>query len=116
VTGNAFGNDNAYWSNASENTSLPASSCFARLKAPGQRMRVNEIQKFTTNENYLAGYVGKLKDVIKEKAAKGAGTYEILLLRNLDDYFTGEWLRHDPKMRGNIQSCVDEPLRRRHSQ
>ena len=29
-----------------------------------------------------------------------------MLLRNLDDYFTGEWLKHDPKTKGNILSCV----------
>jgi len=107
VTGNAFGNDNAYWSNASEKHITACIELFRQVEGPlGKECSVNEIQKFTTNENYLAGYIGKLKDVIKEKAAKGAGTYEILLLRNLDDYFTGEWLRHDPKMRGNIQSCV----------
>ena len=72
----------------------------------GRECSVNEIQTFTANEKELIVYVTRLKDVIKNKSAQGASTYEILLLRNLDDYFTGEWLKHDPKLKGNIMSCV----------
>jgi hypothetical protein len=107
VTGNAFGSDNAYWSNASEKHIAACIELFRQVEGPlGRECSVNEIQKFTTNEKYLNEYVGKLKDVIKKKSLEGASSYEVLLLRNLDDYFVGEWLKHDPKTKGNIQSCV----------
>ena len=107
VTGNAFGNDNAYWSNASEKHIAACIELFRQVEGPmGRECSVNEIQTFTANEKELIVYVTRLKDVIKNKSAQGASTYEILLLRNLDDYFTGEWLKHDPKLKGNIMSCV----------
>jgi hypothetical protein len=107
VTGNAFGSDNAYWSNASEKHIAACIELFRQVEGPGgKECSVNEIQIFTTNEQYLTKYVNKLKKVITSKQVEGASPYEILLLRNLDDYFTGEWLKHDPKTKGNIQSCV----------
>ena len=107
VTGNAFGSDNAHWSNASEKHIAACIELFRQVEGPGgKECSVNEIQIFTTNEQYLTKYVNKLKKVITSKQVEGASPYEILLLRNLDDYFTGEWLKHDPKTKGNIQSCV----------
>ncbi len=107
VTGNAFGSDNAYWSNASEKHIAACIELFRQVEGPGgKECSVNEIQIFTTNEQYLTRYVNKLKKVITSKQVEGASPYEILLLRNLDDYFTGEWLKHDPKTKGNIMSCV----------
>jgi hypothetical protein len=107
VTGNSFGNDNAYWSNASEKHMAACIELFRQVEGPmGKECSVNEIQKFTTNEPYLSTYVKKLQGVIKGKQELGASDYEILLLRNLEDYFAGEWLKHDPKTKGNIMSCV----------
>lgn len=107
VTGNSMGGDNAYWKNASEKHIAACVELFRQVEGPmGRECSVNDIQKFTTNDVYLQGYVGKLKGVIKDKQLKGVSEYEILLLRNLDDYFTGEWLKHDPKTKGNIMSCV----------
>jgi len=63
-------------------------------------------KSFTTNEITLPATSASSRMSSKKRRPREAGTYEILLLRNLDDYFIGEWLRHDPKMRGNIQSCV----------
>jgi len=107
VTGNSFGSDNAYWSNASEKHIAHCIELFRQVEGPmGRECSVNEIQKFTTNEPYLVNYLSKLKDVIRNKQTMGASDFEIILLRNLEDYFEGEWMRHDPKTKGNIQSCV----------
>ena len=76
------------------------------LKPVCSECSVNEIQMFTTNEAELKKYVKKLQKVMREKALRGASTYEILLLRNLEAYCIGEWGNHDPKTKGNIMSCV----------
>ncbi len=107
VTGNSFGSDNAYWSQASEKHIAHCIELFRQVEGPlGRECSVNEIQRFTSNEQFLKEYLGRLKDVIRNKQLMGANDYEILLLRNLEDYFTGEWMVHDPKTKGNIQSCV----------
>ena len=107
VTGNSFGSDNAYWSQASEKHIAHCIELFRQVEGPlGRECSVNEIQRFTSNEQFLKEYLNRLKDVIRNKQAMGANDYEILLLRNLEDYFTGEWMTHDPKTKGNIQSCV----------
>ncbi len=107
VTGNSFGSDNAYWSQASEKHIAHCVELFRQVEGPlGRECSVNEIQRFTSNEQFLKEYLGRLKDVIRNKQLMGANDYEILLLRNLEDYFTGEWMVHDPKTKGNIQSCV----------
>ncbi len=107
VTGNSFGSDNAYWSQASEKHIAHCIELFRQVEGPlGRECSVNEIQRFTSNEQFLKEYLGRLKDVIRNKQLMGANDYEILLLRNLEDYFTGEWMTHDPKTKGNIQSCV----------
>ncbi len=107
VTGNSFGSDNAYWSQASEKHIAHCIELFRQVEGPlGRECSVNEIQRFTSNEQFLKEYLGRLKDVIRNKQLMGANDYEILLLRNLEDYFTGEWMVHDPKTKGNISSCV----------
>lgn len=107
VTGNSFGSDNAYWSQASEKHIAHCIELFRQVEGPlGRECSVNEIQRFTSNEQFLKEYLGRLKDVIRNKQLMGANDYEILLLRNLEDYFTGEWMVHDPKTKGNIASCV----------
>lgn len=107
VTGNSFGSDNAYWSQASEKHIAHCIELFRQVEGPlGRECSVNEIQRFTSNEQFLKEYLGRLKEVIRNKQVMGANDYEILLLRNLEDYFTGEWMVHDPKTKGNIQSCV----------
>ena len=107
VTGNSFGSDNAYWSQASEKHIAHCIELFRQVEGPlGRECSVNEIQRFTSNEQFLKEYLNRLKDVIRNKQVMGANDYEILLLRNLEDYFTGEWMTHDPKTKGNIQSCV----------
>lgn len=107
VTGNSFGSDNAYWSQASEKHIAHCIELFRQVEGPlGRECSVNEIQRFTSNEQFLKEYLARLKDVIRNKQLMGANDYEILLLRNLEDYFTGEWMVHDPKTKGNIQSCV----------
>jgi len=107
VTGNSFGSDNAYWSQASEKHIAHCIELFRQVEgALGRECSVNEIQRFTSNEQFLKEYLNRLKDVIRNKQLMGANDYEILLLRNLEDYFTGEWMVHDPKTKGNIQSCV----------
>lgn len=107
VTGNSMGGDNAYWTNASEKHIAACIELFRQVEGPlGRECSVNEIQKFTTNEQYLNHYITRLKEVIRTKQQLGASEYEIMLMRNLEDYFTGEWLKHDPKTKGNIMSCV----------
>ena len=107
VTGNSFGSDNAYWSQASEKHIAHCIELFRQVEGPlGRECSVNEIQRFTSNEQFLKEYLSRLKDVIRNKQVMGANDYEILLLRNLEDYFTGEWMTHDPKTKGNIASCV----------
>lgn len=107
VTGNALGGENAYWSNASEKHIAYCIELFRQVEGPmGQECSVNEIQKFTTNEPELRHYLKRLGEVIRRKQAMGARPHEIMLLRNIKDYFDGEWLRLDPKTKGNIQSCV----------
>jgi hypothetical protein len=107
VTGNSFGSDNAYWSQASEKHIAHCIELFRQVEGPlGRECSVNEIQRFTSNEQFLKEYLNRLKDVIRTKQAMGTNDYEILLLRNLEDYFVGEWMAHDPKTKGNITSCV----------
>lgn len=107
VTGNSFGSDNAYWAQASEKHIAHCIELFRQVEGPlGQECSVNEIQRFTSNEQFLKQYLNRLKGVIRNKQTMGAKDYEILLLRNLEDYFIGEWMVHDPKTKGNIQSCV----------
>lgn len=107
VTGNALGGDNQYWALASEKHIAACVELFRQVEGPnGKECSVNEIQRFTTNEKALREYVEKLKKVIHARQNIGAGEYEIVLLRNLQEYFEGEWLRLDPKTKGNIQSCV----------
>ena len=107
VTGNSFGSDNAYWSQASEKHIAHCIELFRQVEGPlGRECSVNDIQRFTSNENELKEYLNKLEAVIRRKQEMGANDYEILLLRNLKDYFLGEWVPHDPKTKGNIASCV----------
>ena len=107
VTGNSMGGDNAYWSNASEKHIAACVELFRQVEGPmGRECSVNEVQKFTSNEQFLTEYVKKLDEVIKQKQQLGASDFEILLLRNLTDYFAGEWMKLDPKTKGNIASCV----------
>ena len=103
VTGNSFGSDNAYWSQASEKHIAHCIELFRQVEGPlGRECSVNDIQRFTSNENELKEYLNKLEAVIRRKQEMGANDYEILLLRNLKDYFLGEWVPHDPKTKGNI--------------
>lgn len=107
VTGNSFGSENGYWSGASEKHITHCIELYRQVEGPmGQECSVNEIQRFTANEQFLKEYLNRLKDVIRNKQLQGANDYEIMLLRNTEEYFTGEWLPLDPKMKGNIQSCV----------
>ncbi len=107
VTGNSFGSDNAYWAQASEKHIAHCIELFRQVEGPqGRECSVNDIQRFTSNENDLKEYLNKLEAVIRRKQEMGANDYEILLLRNLKDYFLGEWVPHDPKTKGNIMSCV----------
>jgi hypothetical protein len=107
VTGNSFGSENGYWSGASEKHITHCIELFRQVEGPmGQECSVNEIQRFTSNEQFLKEYLNRLKEVIRSKQQQGANDYEIMLLRNTEEYFTGEWLPLDPKMKGNIQSCV----------
>ena len=43
---------------------------------------------------------------IRRKQEMGASDSEILLLRNLKDYFLCEWVPHDPVTKGNIARGV----------
>ena len=107
VTGNSFGSDNAYWSQASEKHIAHCIELFRQVEGPlGRECSVNDIQRFTSNENDLKEYLNKLEAVIRRKQELGANDSEILLLRNLKDYFVGEWIPHDPKTKGNIASGV----------
>ena len=107
VTGNSLGGDNAYWSNASKKHIAACVELFRQVEGPmGRECSVNEIQRFTTDDVFLQGYIGRLDGVIKGKQSKGVIEYEILLLRTLEDYFTKEWLKHDPKTRSVIMSCI----------
>jgi len=109
VTGNSFGSDNAYWSNASEKHIGLCIELFRQVEGEGPSSRecsVNDIQRFTSNENALKEYLNKLEAVIRRKQEMGANESEIQLLRNLKDYFLGEWIPHDPKTKGSIASCV----------
>lgn len=107
VTGNSFGSDNAYWSQASEKHIAHCIELFRQVEGPlGRECSVNDIQRFTSNENHLKEYLNKLDAVIRRKQEMGANDSELLLLRNTKDYFLGEWVPHDPKTKGNIASCV----------
>lgn len=107
VTGNSMGGDNAYWSNASEKHIAYCTELFRQVEEnTGRECSINDIQRFTTDDVYLQDQVDKLKALILEKQLQGVSDYEILLLRNLEKYFTEEWLKHDPKTKGNIMSCV----------
>ena len=106
VTGNSMGGDNAYWSNASEKHIAACIELFRQVQGPvGSECSIKDIQKLTTNDTFLNGYILRLQEVIKAKQ-QGSSDNETLMLRNLNDYFTGDWVKHDPRTKGNIMSCV----------
>lgn len=111
VTGNSMGGDNAYWSNATEKHVAACIELFRQVEGPnGKECSIAEIQQFTTNDTYLQGYLNHLSNVVLQKQLEGVSEYEILILRNLNDYFVSEWLHLDPKTKGNIMSCVTNLL------
>ena len=68
VTGNSFGSDNAYWSQASEKHIAHCIELFRQVEGPlGRECSVNDIQRFTSNENELKEYLNKLEAVIRRK-------------------------------------------------
>ena len=107
VTGNSMGGDNAYWSNASEKHIAACIELKRQVEGPmGSECSIQDIQKFTTNDQVLCQMVEKLKAIIRTQQDQGINSQELLLLLNLEKYFAQEWLLHDPKTKGNIMSCV----------
>jgi hypothetical protein len=107
ATSDAFGSDNPYWPQASEKHIAHCIELFRQVEGPvGHECSVNDIQRFTSDENHLKEYLSKLEVVIRRKQEMGASDSEILLLRNLKDYFLCEWVPHDPVTKGNIARGV----------
>lgn len=107
LMGNSMGGDNAYWKMAAHKH---MSNCIELKRQvdgdTGTECSVNDIQIFTTNESTLNSYVVKLGAVVKLKEQQGITVGELQTLRNLENYFTGEWRTLDQKTKSNIISCV----------
>jgi hypothetical protein len=99
--------DNGYWVQASEKH---AAFCIELVRQVegllGRECSIRDIHRLAIEEPCLREHMDRLKQAVTEKQAAGAGD----IRRHLLDYFEDEWLRLDPKTKGNIQNRVDNLL------
>lgn len=112
--GGGGGGDNSFWDDA---TKKHIGWCVMLLREVNQDAEVTaiDLNQMTTNEDRIEDEVSKLHKVIQEKemlcssltgGEKEALAGELLILKDMQNYFESEWGELDQRTKSNLQATI----------
>jgi hypothetical protein len=100
--------ENGYWLAVLEKHIGYCIELFRRVERFGCRQcGVSDVLRLTLDEDLLKEHLNKFETVIRQKQETGASDQEILLLRNLKDYFVEEWMTMNPANKRKITRSAE---------